>query len=39
VRDNKSTKEREAEEERMWALQQEANRLMMMQNEQELAAK
>lgn len=39
MRDAKAERERQAEEERLWAIQQEANRQLMMQNELELAEK
>ncbi len=39
VRDNKLKKQNEQDEEKMWALQQEANRMIMHQNEQELRQK
>jgi hypothetical protein len=37
--ENRMAKEREQEEERQWAMQQEANRQLMLQNELELAEK
>ena len=39
LRDNHMAKENEREEERAWAMQQEANRMLMMQNEMELDEK
>jgi hypothetical protein len=36
LRDNRAQKAQETEEERQWALQQDLNRQIMMQNEQEL---
>ena len=39
VRDHKVEKAREKEEEMMWAMQQEANRQLMLQNEMDLSEK
>ena len=39
VRDNKVEKQRQADEDMQWAMQQEANRQLMLQNELELAEK
>jgi hypothetical protein len=39
VRDNKTLAQQQKEEEQLWAMQQEANRQLMMANELELAAK
>ena len=39
LRDAKLQKQREQEEEQLWAMQQEANRQLMLQNELELQAK
>lgn len=39
VRDNRTEKQRQADEDMQWAMQQEANRQLMLQNELELAEK
>lgn len=39
LQENRQAREREQEEDRQWAMQQEANRQLMLQNELELAEK